>query len=85
MDTFGNLALISRSLNSSLGKQNLEKKEIDIAKEDNSESLKLVLMCCLKNLKNNDNAETKSNSNAQEHQNEMIDILIELLNSKANK
>lgn len=82
MDTFGNLALISRSLNSSLGKQNLEKKEIDIAKEGNSESLKLVLMCCLKNLKNNDNTETKSNSNAQEHQKQMIVILKESLGLK---
>ena len=82
MDTFGNLALISRSLNSSLGKQNLDKKEIDIAKEGNSESLKLVLMCCLKN---NNNAENGANSKAQEHQNQMIDILIESLKSSQEK
>lgn len=78
MDTFGNLALISRSLNSSLGKQNLDKKEIDIAKDGNSESLKLVLMCCLKN---NNNAENGANSKAQAHQNQMLDILIKSLKS----
>lgn len=82
MDTFGNLALISRSLNSSLGKQNLDKKEIDIAKEGNSESLKLVLMCCLKN---NNNAENGANSKAQEHQKQMIDILIKSLKSSQEK
>ncbi|ETD25223.1 GmrSD restriction endonuclease domain-containing protein [Helicobacter macacae] len=85
MDTFGNLALISRSLNSLLGKQNLDKKEIDIAKEGNSESLKLVLMCCLKNLKNNDNAENKKISKAQEHQEQMTDILIKSLKSSLKK
>lgn len=85
MDTFGNLALISRSLNLLLGKQNLDKKEIDIAKEGNSESLKLVLMCCLKNLKNNDNAENKKISKAQEHQEQMTDILIKSLKSSLKK
>lgn len=85
MDTFGNLALISRSLNSSLGKQNLDKKEIDIAKEGNSESLKLVLMCCLKNLKNNDIKANEEISKAQSHQNQMLDILIESLKSSQEK
>lgn len=82
MDTFGNLALISRSLNSSLGKQNLDKKEIDIAKEGNSESLKLVLMCCLKN---NDIKANKEISKAQEHQNQMLGILIKSLKSSQEK
>ncbi|WP_258864533.1 DUF262 domain-containing protein [Helicobacter sp. MIT 01-3238] len=81
MDTFGNLALISRSLNSSLGKQNLDKKEIDIAKEGNSESLKLVLMCCLKNLKNNDIKANEEISKAQAHQEQMLGILIKSLKS----
>ena len=85
MDTFGNLALISRSLNSSLGKQNLDKKEIDIAKEGNSESLKLVLMCCLKNLKNNDIKANEEISKAQAHQEQMLGILIKSLKSSQEK
>lgn len=42
-------------------------------------------MCCLKNLKNNDNTEEKSSNNAQAHQKQMIDISIKSLNSKENK
>lgn len=84
LDIFGNLALISQNFNSSLSNEleNFKKeKVIEQLKRGRLESLKYFIMCA--NLDLNSNEWTVDD--AQEHQNQMIDILIKSLNSKANK
>lgn len=84
LDIFGNLALISQNFNSSLSNEleNFKKeKVIEQLKRGRLESLKYFIMCA--NLDLNSNEWTVDD--AQEHQNQMIDILIKSLNFKENK
>lgn len=77
LNDFGNLALISGGFNSGLNAQIIKKKEIDIENQKSSESLKLVLMCCAMR-----NKQTADKSKAKQHEEEMIKILQESLNSQ---
>lgn len=65
LDDFGNLALISKEFNSSLNAQNIEKKEIDIANQESTQSLKLVLMCF----------EFNKGKSAKTHKEKMLKVL----------
>lgn len=86
IDYFGNLALISSSTNSQYSNQPPEKKKEDLKnklnKGGNIESLKFFLMCaqCEK-----DNEWVYNKNVKDKHEEQMIDILIKSLNSKANK
>lgn len=72
IDDFGNLALISRNFNSSLGNQNIQKKFVDVqegVKDNRVESLKM----CLAYVTRKDEQWTPET--AKIHQEEMLDIL----------
>ena len=74
IDDFGNLALISRNFNSSLGNQNIQKKFVDVqerVKDNRVESLKM----CLAYVTRQDEQWTPET--AKKHQSEMLDILCE--------
>lgn len=83
LDIFGNLALISQNFNSSLSNEleNFKKeKVIEQLKRGRLESLKYFIMCA--NLDLNSNEWTVDN--AQEHQKQMIEILIKSLGLNPN-
>lgn len=80
IDCFGNLALLSVGFNSSLSNQDNADKRLDLQKKINKsevESLKLWLVYALYIKEGNE----WTYENAQEHQNQMLDILIESLKS----
>lgn len=80
IDCFGNLALLSVGFNSSLSNQDNADKRLDLQKKINKsdvESLKLWLVYALYIKDSNEWTYT----NAQAHQEQMIDILIESLKS----
>lgn len=88
IDKFGNLALLSVGFNSSLNDNAGQEKYTKLlakVQKDEVESLKLWLVYA--NYYDKESETWSWNKdNVQEHQNEMIDILIESLgNSKANK
>lgn len=80
IDCFGNLALLSVGFNSSLSNQDNADKRLDLQKKINKsevESLKLWLVYALYIKEGNE----WTYENAQEHQNQMLDILIKSLKS----
>lgn len=82
IDCFGNLALLSVGFNSSLSNQDNADKRLDLQKKINKsevESLKLWLVY-VQYIKDGDKWTC---GNAQEHQKQMIAILIKSLNSKS--
>lgn len=82
LDIFGNLALISQNFNSSLSNQLEQFKKDEVIKQlkrGRLESLKYFIMCA------NLNGDEWTHKNAQEHQNQMIDILIKSLKSSQEK
>lgn len=83
IDCFGNLALLSVGFNSSLSNQDNADKRLDLQKKINKsevESLKLWLVYA-----NYPKDEDWTYANAQAHQNQMLDILIESLKSSQKK
>ena len=83
IDCFGNLALLSVGFNSSLSNQDNADKRLDLQKKINKsevESLKLWLVFA-----NYPKDEDWTCANAQVHQNQMLDILIESLKSSQEK
>ena len=86
MDAFGNLALISGSFNSKLGKQSIEKKKIDIKEQGNIESLKLFLMCCLEQkMGKEQKVKEERKGKAEIHQEQMLEILKQSLQISSHK
>ena len=83
IDCFGNLALLSVGFNSALSNQDSADKKIELQKKINKsevESLKLWLIYAQYIAESNE----WSYTNAQEHQSQMIDILIESLGLTSN-
>ncbi|WP_300220588.1 DUF262 domain-containing protein [uncultured Helicobacter sp.] len=81
IDDFGNLALISQSLNSSLSNQDMEKKWIDIRDNKDVESLKM----CLAYASVEGEYQNWNPITAKKHQTAMLKILKASLESKGQK
>lgn len=82
LNIFGNLALISQNFNSSLSNQLEQFKKDEVInqlKRGRLESLKYFIMCA------NLNGDEWTENDAQAHQNQMIDILIESLKDSQGK